>query len=59
MVKLIDKELQAHLESLQAAQAPICLGGPRHPTRKNNYFMALAKAFEAGRLVAVQEEACQ
>lgn len=49
-----DQHLHLKLEGLRAAQDPVAPGMPRHPSRKNAYFRALAEAFEAGNLLPVK-----
>lgn len=47
------------LDSLKAQQAPFTEGGPRHPSKKNAYFRALAEAYESGDLVVAHRRASQ
>jgi len=51
-----DQDLHEWLNELRAAQQPPIPTMPRHPSRKNAYFRALAEAFEAGNLLPVKPE---
>ena len=51
-----DQDLHERLNELRAAQESPIPTMPRHPSRKNAYFRALAEAFEAGNLLPVKPE---
>ncbi len=50
-----DHELFERLCDLRDRQAPLNPSLPRHPKHKTAYFKGLAEAFEAGRLLPVEE----